>query len=111
MDVVVNRVKVGTDLPVRKRFPTEGLALGNEDVSHIPLHHQIIPWAMKKSFDVTHRAVNRLDWRLIKVNRAGETSGVCTRPPCVALFRFICFKFKENPSVGTVLALLASHPC
>jgi peptide/nickel transport system substrate-binding protein len=68
MDVVVDRVKAETDLPVRNRFLTEGLQLSNDTVSHIPLHNQIIPWAMKKTVDVTHRADNRLDWRLIKVN-------------------------------------------
>lgn len=68
MDVVVDRVKVETDLPVRNRLLTEGLQLSNDTVSHIPLHNQIIPWAMKKTVDVVHRADNRLDWRLIKVN-------------------------------------------
>jgi len=68
MDVVVDRVKVETDLPVRNRFLTEGLQLSNDTVSHLPLHNQIIPWAMKKNIDVVHRADNRLDWRLIKVN-------------------------------------------
>ena len=68
MDYVVDRVKVETDLPVRSRFLTEGLQISNETVSHIPLHNQIIPWAMKKNVEVVHRADNRLDWRLIKVN-------------------------------------------
>lgn len=67
MDVVVDRIKVETDLPVRNRLLTEGLQLSNDTVSHIPLHNQIIPWAMKKSVEVVHRADNRLDWRLIKV--------------------------------------------
>lgn len=68
MDIIVDRVKVETDLPVRNRFLTEGLQLSNDTVSHLPLHNQIIPWAMKKNIDVTHRADNRLDWRVIKVN-------------------------------------------
>ncbi|RYF30591.1 MAG: ABC transporter substrate-binding protein [Comamonadaceae bacterium] len=68
MDVIVDRVKVETDIPVRNRFLTEGLQVSNDTVSHIPLHNQIIPWAMKKNIDVVHRADNRLDWRLIKVN-------------------------------------------
>lgn len=68
MDAIVDRVKVETDIPVRNRLLTEGLQLSNDTVSHIPLHNQIIPWAMKKSVDVVHRADNRLDWRLIKVN-------------------------------------------
>lgn len=68
MDYIVDRIKTETDLPVRNRFLTEGLRLSNDTVSHIPLHNQIIPWALKKNVDVTHRADNRLDWRLIKVN-------------------------------------------
>jgi peptide/nickel transport system substrate-binding protein len=68
MDYVVDRIKVETDLPVRNRLLTEGLQLSNDTVSHIPLHNQIIPWAMRKTIDVTHRADNRLDWRLIRVN-------------------------------------------
>jgi peptide/nickel transport system substrate-binding protein len=68
MDIVVDRIKTETDLPVRNRLLTEGLQLSNDTVSHIPLHNQIIPWALKKNMDVTHRADNRLDWRLIKVN-------------------------------------------
>jgi peptide/nickel transport system substrate-binding protein len=68
MDYVVDRVKVETDKPVRDRLLTEGLQISGETVSHLPLHNQIIPWAMKKTVDVVHRADNRLDWRLIKVN-------------------------------------------
>ncbi len=68
MDQIVDRVKTETDIPVRDRLLTEALQLQNDDVSHIPLHNQIIPWVMKKNIDVVHRADNRLDWRLIKVN-------------------------------------------
>lgn len=68
MDYVVDRIKTETDLPVRNRLLTEGLQLQNDTVAHIPLHNQIIPWAMKKNIDVVHRADNRLDWVLIKVN-------------------------------------------
>jgi peptide/nickel transport system substrate-binding protein len=68
MDYIVDRIKTETDLQVRNRLMTEGLQLAADTVSHIPLHNQIIPWAMKKNIDVVHRADNRLDWRLIKVN-------------------------------------------
>jgi peptide/nickel transport system substrate-binding protein len=68
MDYVVDRIKTETDLPVRNRLLTEGLQLQNDTVANIPLHNQIIPWAMKKNVEVVHRADNRLDWRLIKVN-------------------------------------------
>ena len=68
MDYIVDRIKTEIDFPVRNRLMTEGLQLSNDTVSHIPLHNQIIPWAMKKNIDLVHRADNRLDWRLIKVN-------------------------------------------
>ena len=68
MDYLVDRVKTETDLPVRNRMLTEALQLQNDTVAHIPLHNQVIPWAMKKNIDVVHRADNRLDWALIKVN-------------------------------------------
>jgi peptide/nickel transport system substrate-binding protein len=68
MDYVVDRAKTETDLPVRNRLLTEGLQLSNDTVSHIPLHNQVIPWAMKKNIEVVHRPDNRLDWALIKVN-------------------------------------------
>ncbi len=68
MDALVERTKKETDLKLRTQLLTKALALQNEDVAHIPLHNQVIPWAMKKNIDVVHRADNRLDWRLIKVN-------------------------------------------
>ena len=68
MDYIVDRIKTETDLPVRNRLMTEGLQLQNDTVAHIPLHNQVIPWAMKKNIDVVHRPDNRLDWSLIKVN-------------------------------------------
>jgi peptide/nickel transport system substrate-binding protein len=68
MDALVERTKKETDLKLRTELLTKALTLQNEDVAHIPLHNQVSPWAMKTNIDVVHRADNRLDWRLIKVN-------------------------------------------
>jgi peptide/nickel transport system substrate-binding protein len=68
MDALIERAKKETNLKLRTELLTKALALQNQDVAHIPLHNQVIPWAMKKNIDVVHRADNRLDWRLIKVN-------------------------------------------
>lgn len=68
MDAVIDRAKTETDPFIRPRLLSEALQLQNDDVAHIPLHNQIIPWALKKNVSVVHRADNRLDWRLIKVN-------------------------------------------
>ena len=68
MDYLVDRIKAETDAPVRKRMLTEALQLSNDTVSHIPLHDQVIPWAMKKNVELVHRADNRVDMRVVKVN-------------------------------------------
>ena len=68
MDALIERAKKETDLKLRTDLMTKALALQNQDVAHIPLRNQVIPWARKKNIDVVHRADNRLDWRLVKVN-------------------------------------------
>jgi peptide/nickel transport system substrate-binding protein len=68
MDALVERIKKETDAKSRNDLIEKALELSHTDVSHIALHNQIIPWAMKKSIDVVHRADNRIDWRLVKVN-------------------------------------------
>ena len=68
MDALVERVKKETDQKVRNDLIEKALQLSHDDVSHIPLHNQVIPWVMKKNIDMVHRADNRIDWRLVKVN-------------------------------------------
>jgi peptide/nickel transport system substrate-binding protein len=68
MDGLVERIKKETDLKNRNELIEKALVLNHEDVAYIPLHNQVIPWAMKKNISVVHRADNRLDWRLIKVD-------------------------------------------
>ncbi|MDO5624222.1 MAG: ABC transporter substrate-binding protein [Pseudomonadota bacterium] len=67
MDKLIDRIKVETDQKTRNDLIEQALVLEHKDVSHLPLHNQVIPWAMKKNIDVVHRADNRLDWRLIQV--------------------------------------------
>ncbi len=67
MDALVERIKVETDQKRRSELIEQALVLEHQDVSHLPLHNQVIPWAMKSNIDVVHRADNRLDWRLISV--------------------------------------------
>jgi len=39
----------------------------NEQVHHIPLHRQFIPWATRTNVEVVHRADNWLEWAWVKV--------------------------------------------
>ena len=55
-------------MPTRNRLIEQALLADHELISHIPLHNQIIPWAMKRAVDIPHRADNLIDWRAVKVN-------------------------------------------
>jgi peptide/nickel transport system substrate-binding protein len=68
MDALVERIKAEVDQKTRNQLIEQALVLSHEDVSHIPLHNQVIPWAMKKNIDMYHRADNRIDMRAVKVN-------------------------------------------
>ena len=39
----------------------------NDQVHHIPLHRQFIPWATRANVDAVHRADNFLEWSWIKI--------------------------------------------
>ncbi|WP_376090023.1 ABC transporter substrate-binding protein [Roseomonas sp. CCTCC AB2023176] len=58
MDELIQRMKTesgGTRLETIR----EALRLYREDVPHIPLHHQVIPWAMRANFSIPHVANNQ----------------------------------------------------
>ncbi|WP_419715105.1 ABC transporter substrate-binding protein [Caldimonas thermodepolymerans] len=68
MDALVERIKKEVDQKVRNELIEQALLLSHQDVSHLPLHNQVIPWAMKKNVEMYHRADNRIDMRAVKVH-------------------------------------------
>ncbi len=68
MDALIERIKQEVDQKNRNALIEQALMLSHQDVSHIPLHNQVIPWAMKKNVDLYHRADNRIDMRGVRVN-------------------------------------------
>ncbi|HEU0203118.1 MAG TPA: ABC transporter substrate-binding protein, partial [Burkholderiaceae bacterium] len=44
----------------RKQLIADALAEHNARVHHVPLHRQVIPWAMRANVNVVHRADNWL---------------------------------------------------
>jgi peptide/nickel transport system substrate-binding protein len=68
MDALIDAM--GTEADVKKRLEMihEALLLHTQDVAHIMLHQQIIPWAMRKNISVTHSADNRLRMWWVHVN-------------------------------------------
>jgi peptide/nickel transport system substrate-binding protein len=55
------------DPAVRRKVVADALALSLSDVTHLPLHFQVIPWAMKSNVNVVHRPDNYLTLNWIEV--------------------------------------------
>ena len=60
VDVIIEKLKTEIDFKKRAELTKEVLLIDQADVGHIPLHHQMIPWAMRKNITVAHRADNAL---------------------------------------------------
>ncbi|TCZ55437.1 ABC transporter substrate-binding protein [Roseicella aquatilis] len=67
MDALVQRMKAETG-EARQAAITEALRLYREDIPHIPLHHQMIPWAMRSNIQIPHMANNQPFFRWAVVN-------------------------------------------
>ncbi len=67
MDALIQRMKVETGAQ-RAETIREALRLYREDVPHIPLHHQMIPWAMRSNVTIPHAANNQPYFRWMVVN-------------------------------------------
>ena len=67
MDALVQRMKIETG-PARQATIREALALYRADVPHNPLHHQMIPWAMRSNLSIPHMANNQPYFRWAVVN-------------------------------------------
>ena len=67
MDALIQRMKVETG-EARTATVREALRLYREDVPHIPLHHQMIPWALRASIQIPHMANNQPYFRWAVVN-------------------------------------------
>jgi peptide/nickel transport system substrate-binding protein len=68
VDALVDQLKTEVDGKKRAALAHEITVIHMADVGHIPLHHQVIPWAMRANVSVVHRADNRLTvkWVVIK---------------------------------------------
>ena len=67
-DALIDQVKTEIDDNKRNQMMRDAQRIHSDDVGHIPLHQQVIPWAMRSNVSVFHRADNRLDARWIRVD-------------------------------------------
>jgi peptide/nickel transport system substrate-binding protein len=68
VDELTRTIKNEGDPEKRTAAIHEVLRIYREDVPHIPLHHQMIPWAMRSNVSIPHMANNQPYWRWAKVN-------------------------------------------
>ena len=66
-DALIDQVKVEIDDAKRNAAMREAQRIHADDIGHIPLHQQVIPWAMRSNVTTFHRADNRLDMRWTRV--------------------------------------------
>ena len=67
MDALVERMKTQSGAE-RMAAIHEALRIYREDVPHIPLHHQMIPWAMRSNFTIPHAANNQPYFRFARID-------------------------------------------
>jgi len=67
-DQLVEAMKSEVDQKKRNELIAKALLIHNREVMHIPLHNQVIPWAMRKNINVVHRADNRLEARWVRID-------------------------------------------
>jgi hypothetical protein len=58
MDALIERMKTQSG-PARQAAISEAQRLYREDIPQIPLHHQMIPWAMRSNIQIPHMANNQ----------------------------------------------------
>ena len=68
LDAIVDQLKTETDFRKRAELTREALLIHQADTGHIPLHHQVIPWAMRSNVSAVHTSNNALyaKWVVVK---------------------------------------------
>jgi len=57
-DALVDQVKTEIDVEKRRKLINEALQLEHDELLHLPLHRQVIPWATRSNVAAVHRADN-----------------------------------------------------
>jgi peptide/nickel transport system substrate-binding protein len=68
VDAAIDALKTELDVTKRTTLTREALMLHQADVGHIPLHHQVIPWATRKNITAVHHPNNQMWTKWVNVN-------------------------------------------
>ena len=68
VDENIDKLKTEVDPKKRTALAVEASRIHQADVGHIPIHFQVIPWAMRSNVSAVHRADNKLmvKWVTVK---------------------------------------------
>jgi peptide/nickel transport system substrate-binding protein len=68
VDALIDAVKTEIDDAKRTAMIQEAFTIHAQEFGTIPLHDQVIPWAMKKNIDIKHQPNNRPVVERITIN-------------------------------------------
>ena len=68
VDESIDKLKTEIDPAKRAILAHQASRIHQEEVGHIPLHFQVIPWAMRSNVTAIHRADNKLTIKWVKIN-------------------------------------------
>ncbi len=68
LDTTIDAIGIATDPRARDALLREGLVNTRDQYYYVPIHHQLRPWAMKKSVTTVHKADDRPEARYTRVD-------------------------------------------
>jgi peptide/nickel transport system substrate-binding protein len=68
LDALIDAAATEMNVDKRRETIRQALLEHNGQVHHVPLHRQMIPWAMRQNVSVAHRADNVLVFELVKID-------------------------------------------
>jgi peptide/nickel transport system substrate-binding protein len=67
VDEAIDKLKTEIDRSKRASLALEASRIHQAEVGHLPIHFQVIPWAMRSNVHVVHRADNKLTIKWVKI--------------------------------------------
>ena len=68
LDSLIDAARTESDSAKRKKIIAEAIAEHNAQIHHVPLHRQVIPWAMRQHVTVVHRADNWVEAQWVRID-------------------------------------------
>ena len=65
LDDLIDRAAKETDVNARQEMMIKAMQIHHDDVLHIPLHLQVIPWVARAGVEVVHQPNNQLQVRWV----------------------------------------------